>query len=128
MKPANNAPLFACLYSGVAEVARPHGYALAIHGSVATDMDLVAVPWTDAAVPAEELIGKLTESISASGYRDYLQRECGHHLKPDQIDKIAADADHGCTVKPHGRLAWNLYMLFGVKVDVSVMPRIVASR
>jgi hypothetical protein len=28
----------------------------------------------------------------------------------------------GAEVKPHGRLAWNLYLDHGAKVDLSVMP------
>lgn len=35
--------------------ARELGYALAVHGSVTRDCDLIAVPWTDAAVNAFEL-------------------------------------------------------------------------
>lgn len=41
---------YACLYQHLAAVARDHGYALAMHGSLVTDLDLVAVPWTTEAV------------------------------------------------------------------------------
>lgn len=46
MKPANNAPFYAAgLYPKLADIFRSHGYALAVHGSVGTDFDLIAVPW-----------------------------------------------------------------------------------
>lgn len=44
MKPANNAPVYACMYQELAEICRAHGYALAIHGSMARDFDLIAIP------------------------------------------------------------------------------------
>ena len=47
MKPANNAPIYASIYSELAELCRSHGYALAIHGSLSKDFDLVCVPWAD---------------------------------------------------------------------------------
>src|SRR4051812_2987278 len=37
------------------EVARTHGYALAVHGSVNRDIDLIACPWVAEATDAETL-------------------------------------------------------------------------
>lgn len=47
MKEPTRAPAYACIYHGLCEIAREHGYTLAIHGSVLTDLDLIAVPWVD---------------------------------------------------------------------------------
>ena len=48
MKPANRAAVYAAaLYPDLAEIAREHGYALAVHGSLARDFDLIAVPWRE---------------------------------------------------------------------------------
>lgn len=127
MKPATRAPFFACLYHGMCDVARARGYALAIHGTVTTDLDLIAIPWTDAAVPAEELKDALMDHIGACGYGDLLRRES--HLEEKHVQQILARKDPGTedggTFKPHGRLAWNLYLEAGAKVDLSVMPRLV---
>lgn len=49
MKPANNAPVYAGMYKELTEVARSHGYAMAVHGSMARDFDLICIPWTDTA-------------------------------------------------------------------------------
>jgi len=47
MKPANFAPIYLGLYPPLAEVARKHGYALAVHGTLGRDFDLICVPWVD---------------------------------------------------------------------------------
>jgi hypothetical protein len=46
MKLSNYAPIYAAaLYPELSEIARSHGYALAVHGSLARDFDLICVPW-----------------------------------------------------------------------------------
>lgn len=47
MKPANNAPMHCAMYVSLAEICRSHGYALAVHGTLARDFDMVAAPWAD---------------------------------------------------------------------------------
>jgi hypothetical protein len=47
MKAATRAPFYACMYHGLCDIARQHGYALAINGTVTTDLDLVADEWSD---------------------------------------------------------------------------------
>lgn len=54
--PPGLAPAYAALVPLFAAVARPLGYAIAVHGSMRRDLDLVAVPWTDDAAPAENLV------------------------------------------------------------------------
>ncbi len=125
MKEPTRGPIFACLYQGLCDVARANGYALAIHGSLVTDMDLIAVPWNEAAIDATSLATALREHIGAVGYADLLRRDCPH-LTEQNIAQIVADSNGGQEpeIKPHGRLAWNLYLYAGTKVDLSVMPRI----
>jgi len=125
MKDPTRGPVFACLYPGLCDIARRNGYALAIHGSVVSDLDLIAIPWTDAACGSVELKDALMDHIGACGYRDLL-RNGGNGLSEDHIEQIVRNEK--CTgpddseVKPHGRLAWNLYLDAGLKVDLSVMP------
>lgn len=111
MKDATRAPAYACIYHGLAEVAREHGYALAIHGSVLTDLDLIAVPWVDSETeqPTEPKI--LMEAIKLHCGR------CGVNLDAHGNEHIEP------TAKPHGRLAWKLHLHAGGAVDLSVMPR-----
>lgn len=79
------------------------GYALTEHGSKRRDIDLVACPWTTAAVSPQELLAALSACI--------LHRN-GLALVMD-----------GPEMKPHGRLAWSIHLGGGPYIDLSVMPR-----
>lgn len=92
--------------------AHRHGYALAIHGSLERDFDLVAVPWETAASPADVLV---TALMGAAG---------GCHW--NQNARAAGQSGHALdnpTRKPHGRLAWSLQLGGGAYLDLSVVPR-----
>jgi len=124
MKEATRAPFYASIYHGLASEARKLGYCLAIHGTVTADLDVIAIPWVEDAVAADTLKDALMKHIGACGYEELLRRD---GLSDDHARQIAsrseyAKADH--EKKPHGRLAWNLYMAGGARVDLSVMPRI----
>ena len=45
MRPASMAPIYACMYPELAEQARSAGWALAVHGTMGRDFDLIYVPW-----------------------------------------------------------------------------------
>lgn len=124
--------MFACLYAGLCDVARKHGYALAAHGSMVTDFDLIAVPWTEQAIEAEELMQHIMSHLDAVDYRGLLVRDCSSWANDKQIDQMVKNerersgeprGPFDCALKPHGRKAWNLYMAAGVKIDLSVMPK-----
>lgn len=121
MKDPTPAPIFACFYAGMCNVARARGYALAVHGSLVTDMDLIACPWTPQACSAEELINSLFTYLNATDIAHQL-RSVG--VSEDSIQRHLDDIGRCPEKKPHGRLAWNLYLHAGIKIDVSVMPRI----
>lgn len=59
LKP-NYGPFYAAMYPGLAEIFHRHGYALAVHGSLARDFDLIAVPWEDKVTKAEIVIKEIT--------------------------------------------------------------------
>lgn len=103
MKPANNGPFYAAgIYPKIAEVFRSHGYALAVHGSVANDFDLIAVPWVDEAGAPEDVV---KEVLSKFAFEKI----------PDQIKPSS---------KPHGRIAYKLFFSFGdCAMDISFTPR-----
>lgn len=63
MKPPTFAPAYVGMYVILSEVAREHGYALAIHGTVSRDFDLIAIPWTETAGDPELLIEKLRKAV-----------------------------------------------------------------
>ncbi|MBA5956290.1 hypothetical protein GIB64_02505 [Pseudomonas lactis] len=95
---ANNAPTYMCLYPGLAEIARANGYALAVHGSLARDMDLIAVPWIDNPSSPEAVIAAIESNYGIRRIGDL-------------------------TAAPHGRMVQTIGIQFGeCFIDLSFMP------
>lgn len=88
------------IYPLLAEEAQACGYALALHGSLQRDLDLVAIPWTVDAIEPLELVQRLCAVFDL----------CPNHAL-DQPE-----------LKPHGRLAWSIPLWWGAYLDLSVMP------
>lgn len=105
------------LFPILAEKAREHGYALALHGSFNRDFDIVAIPWTDKAIPAAELIKQLHDSIT------FLKIDVMLDDRTENNPMFRGRID-GPEQKPHGRIAWNIHLGGGKALDISVMPRI----
>lgn len=64
-------PLFYTSYYGeLIDIARSHGYALALHGSVARDMDLILVPWVENPDPAEDVLKDFQMTVGDGCARD----------------------------------------------------------
>ena len=98
--------------------ARELGYAIGVHGSLARDIDLIACPWTEDAVPEPELaeaLRKAAENACGSAVLGWNMRGREYTLA-------------GCPGgKPHGRLGW-VFWCDGVPIDMSVMPRITGEK
>lgn len=95
--------------------ARELGYAMGVHGSLARDIDLIAVPWSGSPAAA----GTLAEAL-----RQVAEREVEWAFMKD--DEGAATPEYflrGCPgAKPHGRLCWTFFLPGGPYIDLSVMP------
>lgn len=107
-KPLRPAAAFAGVYPMLAEDVRALGYALAVHGSMARDLDLVAVPWTEDAAEPEAVAEAIRAAID--GWVD-------------------GDPEAGET-RAHGRRCWMIWFHKGNSlfpgapyIDLSVMPR-----
>ena len=99
---AERMPFYAVLYPRLREAARKHGYALALHGSLAKDLDVIAVPWTVDASDATDLVKSLVEAA-------------GGMLQP---------GSQPVAHKPHGRRV--VVIMLGAQggyVDLSIMPK-----
>lgn len=115
MKDVSNATAYTLLIPTLMKAGREVGYAIAVHGSLARDLDLVAIPWTEEAVSAERLVLHLAAAVDGR-FRN------GGRNKADGTWEMV----HGSVpaVKPHGRLAWSMHIGHdGLYLDVSVMPR-----
>lgn len=96
---ASRVTFYAALYPVLRQRAYELGYALALHGTLTKDLDVLAAPWTEAAVSADDLAAALVEAAG------------GFTSSPPSN-------------KPHGRKAWTIYLgSSGGYVDLSVMPR-----
>ncbi|MBL3522815.1 hypothetical protein IM876_09080 [Serratia plymuthica] len=100
MKPANFAPVYCSLYPALAEIARKHGYAMAIHGTMARDFDLICIPWIDEPSLPQAVVDEITATYATTDITN-----------PG--------------FKPHGRLAYSVCFGFGeFFADLSFMPLI----
>ena len=99
MKPAIYAPVYCALYPELAELVREHGYALAIHGSMARDFDLICIPWVKYPTDPDAVVAAITGRFA--------------------IRQIGEPA-----MKAHGRQAWTISIKHGeCAIDLSFMPR-----
>ena len=93
---------YAILFDRFKKTAADLGYALTVHGSMASDMDLIAIPWTEEAVEAEVLVKAISDEMGPTIWKDY---------------HIAEKAN-----KPHGRVAYTLSWYSDWFIDLSIMP------
>jgi hypothetical protein len=93
--------VYVTYYGILKDIARDHGYALAVHGTVTRDFDLVAVPWVENAKPVIELLEAFAEMIG-------MIREPGVPYTSKGNN-------------PHGRTSYTLSTGSGGYLDISVM-------
>lgn len=107
---ASTMTFYAVTYAEIRLVAKNLGYALALHGSLQKDLDVIAIPWVEDAADEETLVKAICEA--AGGF---------------VLAHIPA------TDKPHGRRAHTIHLggCSGVipsteratYIDLSVMPK-----
>jgi hypothetical protein len=104
MKDATYAPMYCALYPQLAEISRKHGYAMAVHGTLGRDMDLICIPWVESPSDAAAVVKEITSTFSI--------RQVG---EPDTTF--------------HGRERWAVSVGFGeCFLDIQFMPRIDSDR
>ena len=106
----NRPAAYVALVPAIAKIARQFGYAAAIHGSMASDLDIVLVPWVEDAAPANDVVEAIRLFVGGR------KRKCD--VQPFE--------------KPLGRLSWTFYFTengvngYGTTepyLDISVTPR-----
>lgn len=111
-KPTKVKPSFyAYCFEGMKDTAKRYGYNLVLHGSMARDFDLIAIPWQDKLSDVDEMIQEFATAI-------------GGHVMPQSYE------EKHCF--PHGRLSavininrggkWNNYDDKEYYIDISIIP------
>lgn len=95
----NYGPVYAAaLYPQLAKICIDHGYALAVHGSLARDFDVIAIPWMPKVSTPRMVLKDITSTFA--------------------VELIGKPGK-----KEHGRVAYTLSVGFGeCAIDFSFMP------
>lgn len=96
------AVFYAVLYPSMRQAALECGYALALHGSMESDLDMIAVAWTENAKPVEELAAAINNCIGQTVWKD-------------------SNLEHKW-LKPHGRIVYSLSIMGDYYIDLSIIP------
>ncbi len=98
--PVNMMPaLYSHRIHDIQVICRSCGYAIAVHGSMQRDLDLIAIPWTERAAKPATLVDRLCEGLDVQP-------------SPDSPAE-----------KLHGRIVYTLLMMGMGFLDLSIMPR-----
>lgn len=97
--------LYTTYYNILRQIAICHGYALALHGSLVRDMDLIACPWIELPSHPEVMINEMCEAVGGC------RLKIDDPYNPNYTQK-----------KPHGRLPFAIHVGGGSYLDISVMP------
>lgn len=100
--------IYAQILPRIRTAAKGLGYAIAIHGTMSRDLDLLAVPWVQDAKEPIELVNAVADAVS--GY-----------IIGDRTDERGYVSQHP-TEQAHGRLSWNICWGGKPFIDLSVMP------
>jgi hypothetical protein len=105
---ARNTALLEHILEPMRRVARDAGYAITVHGSLARDIDLVAIPCAERTDEPDYLVTRLAAAVAS------ITGRCNAYADWEE--------------KPHGRRAKSILVWgerFGsITLDLSVMPRL----
>jgi len=93
------AAFYACIWDDLRNAAMNCGWALALHGSLKSDMDIMAMPWVENAKPVEEMIEALAECFTDNML-------------------INTKPNYG---KPNGRVVYTLSIWADFYLDISII-------
>lgn len=96
------AAFYACVWPNLMNLAMDCGWALGLHGSLQSDMDIMAMPWTEDAKPVEEMIKSLVSLFNEypSNNEDSIRPHYG---------------------KPNGRIVYTLHIFADFYLDINVI-------
>lgn len=93
------AAFYACMWQDLRNAALSCGWALGLHGSLSSDMDIMAMPWTEDAKPVEEMIEALNDCFTGSMFG----------VRPPY------------TEKPNNRIVYSINIWADFYLDISII-------
>lgn len=96
------AVFYACMWNDFRQAALDCGWALGLHGSLANDMDIMAMPWTKEATSEGELIAALEKCLT-------IPDDAAHFKTTKSTDK------------PHGRAVYTIHIWADFYIDLSII-------
>ena len=101
VKTNGRAVFYTVMWNHFRQAALNLGWTLALHGSMASDMDIMAAAWVEDAKPVEDLVKALSNCIDGTIWKD-------SHFKPNHD-------------KPHGRIVYTLSIYSDFYIDLSIV-------
>ena len=95
------AAFYACMWNDFRQAAMDCGWALGLHGSLASDMDIMAMPWTENATSADDMIKYMIEKCF-----------CGNRI---------AEFEKHDGVKPNKRVVYTISIFADFYLDINVI-------
>lgn len=94
------AAFYASMWNDFRQAAMDCGWALGLHGSLASDMDIMAMPWTENATSADEMVERLIDCFGFSRPAYY------------EVDK---------TSKPNNRVVYTIPIFADFYIDLNII-------
>jgi len=97
------AAFYASILPDLKDAALKNGWALGLHGSLANDMDIMAMPWTENASTVETMIKSLSDCFTENPFKDY--------------------HENAFTDKPNGRVVYTMSIWDDWYLDINIIDR-----
>lgn len=98
---SGKAAFYASIWDDLRNAAMYCGWALGLHGSLKSDMDIMAMPWTEDAKPVETMIKALSDCFTDSPFKE-------DHVIPH-------------FTKPHNRVVYTMPIWGDFHLDISII-------
>lgn len=95
------AAFYACMWDDFRQAAMDCGWALGLHGSLASDMDIMAMPWTENATSADDMI-------------KYMIGKCFSGNRMAEFEKHDGN-------KPNNRVVYTISIFSDFYLDINVI-------
>lgn len=102
------AVFYACMWNDFRQAALNCGWALGLHGSLNSDMDIMAMPWVEDAKSVDELILAIENCFTIP--------EGAHHVKTTKN-----------TDKPNGRVVYTIHIFADFYLDINIIGQCLVS-